>query len=476
MKRSIEFSMAVLTALMLLGVAKSTPAQETKPGLPTEVSEQAQTAPRHYPSSPGTLFVPKSSLPQTPPAGHRFAANTNVQVFLPHGLTPDEAPPFAGYAYETPASLACHYGLVTTTASPACNPNSTTVVPTGGKNTIAIVDAYDDPSAPGDLAWFSLQFGVPLTLPQFQVVWAETAASSCYGYGVPTDITGGWEVEESLDIEWSHAMAPSANIYLVEACSNYDSDLQQAVLVANNLVQCGKTEINSTTGVVGKCPTGSSGKGEVSMSWGGSEFVGEGAADGCATLDDSCFTGTGIVYFASTGDSPGVIWPGTSKNVVAAGGTTVRRNPSTGNFETEAAWVFGGGGQSELEARPTYQSSVSSIVGAWRGLPDLAFDADPYTGVWVYDTFPVEGYEYYEWLVVGGTSVASPSLAGIVNRAGGFSASTDAELTKIYANKAVAADFTDVTYGFCGFYMGFSVPAGWDFCTGVGVDKGYAGK
>ncbi|HMD86702.1 MAG TPA: S53 family peptidase [Terriglobia bacterium] len=423
------------------------------------------------PSVPGTLFVPKSSLPQTPPAGHKFAASTNVEVFIPAGLKPEEAPPFPGYGYETPASLACHYGLVTVASgiSPNCNPNSTTVNPTGGKNTIAIVDAYDDPAAPGDLAWFSLQFGLPLTLTQFQVVWANTATSSCNFAGVPVDYTGGWEVEESLDIEWAHAMAPGANLYLVEACSNYDSDLQQAVLVANNLVQCGATKIDPSTLNLGTCST-VTGKGEVSMSWGAGEYAGE-------TAYDSSFAATNIVYFASAGDGPGVIYPGTSPNVVSAGGTTNRRSPSTFNWIAEAAWVDGGGGQSAYEKIPSYQTTyIPTLCKTWRCVPDLSFDSDPYTGVYVYDTFPVEGIDYLEWLVVGGTSAAAPALAGIVNNAGGFAASTNAELTTIYKNKAVTADITDITTGFCGFYMGFSAVAGWDPCTGVGVPHTYAGK
>jgi len=276
----------------------------------------------------------------------------------------------------------------------------------------------------------------------------------------------------------------SANIYLVEACSNLDTDLQQAVLVANNLVQCGKTEIDPTTGILGTCPSGSTGKGEVSMSWGGDEFLGETASDACATLDDSCFTTPNVVYFASAGDSPGTEWPGTSVNVVSAGGTTNERynsGPNKFQWENEAAWVFTGDGQSFYEPIPSYQSGISSIVGAWRGVPDLSFVADPYTGVYVYDTFPIDGFYYYEWLVVGGTSVSSPSLAGIVNNAAGrsggsFAASSNAELTKIYANRTVAADFRDIAYGFCGYYMGYVSVAGWDFCTGVGVPVGYAGK
>lgn len=418
------------------------------------------------------LVIPQSSVAQTPPTGHKFAAHTNVRFLIPGGFTPNELPPFLGYAYETPASLGCVYGLVTVVSG--CNPNTVTTNPTGGSQSIAIVDAFDDPEAEGDIAWFSVQFGLPLKSGQFQVVWANTAASSCYFSGVPVDFSGGWELEESLDIEWSHAMAPGATIYLVEACSNFDSDLQQAVLVARNLVQCHNTEINGS-GVVGTCPS-VTGKGEVSMSWGGGEFLGENASNACASLNDSCFTGTNVVYFASSGDSPGVEWPSASPNVVSAGGLTTRRNNSTGNLIGSTGWVDAGGGPSGIEARPSYQSSVSTVVGVARGTPDLSFDADPYTGVWVYDTFPINEFQYYQWWIVGGTSVAAPSLAGIVNRAGAFAASTNAELTTMYANKAVTTDFTDFSSGFCGPYMGFSGLVGYDFCTGIGGDKGYVGK
>jgi len=482
MKRPFELFVAIVTVFALLGMAISALAQESTPGEPTVVSESVITAPVHRPSAPGTLIVPNSSLPQTPPTGHHFAANTNVEILVPAGITPNEAPPFAGYGFETPASLACVYALVTTISG--CNPNSTVNVPTGGSQTIAIVDAYDDPSAAGDLAWFSLQFGVPLTASQFDVVWANTALSSCLSTGVPTDFTGGWELEESLDIEWAHAMAPGAKIYLVEACSKLDSDLQQAVLVANNLVQCGKSEINPSTGVLGTCPS-VTGKGEVSMSWGGGEFSGE-TGTGCAvtntTVNDSCFTGLNVVYVAATGDGPGVLWPSTSGNVVAAGGTTNRRFYSNLNFEQQAAWVDGGGGQSFFEPLPSYQSGIATFCKAQTGtsthrcVPDLSFDADPNTGVWVYDTFPIDGVSYLEWLIVGGTSVSAPSLAGIINRAGSFAASSQAELTTIYANHTNTADFTDVTAGFCGFYMSFTAGSGWDPCTGVGTPKGYAGK
>ena len=199
------------------------------------------------------------------------------------------------------------------------------------------------------------------------------------------------------------------------------------------------------------------------MSWGGGEFDGEASYD-------SYFTTPGVVYFASTGDGAGTIYPSTSPNVVGAGGTTLRRNPATGSFFEEAAWVDGGGGPSPYEVRPSYQNVISGIVGSARGVPDLSAVADPNTGVWVYDS------GNGGWWIVGGTSASSPILAGIVNKTGSFAPSTNAELTTIYNNMGVVADFRDTADGFCGPYMGYSAVRGWDFCTGVGSPKGTAGK
>jgi kumamolisin len=486
MKRSGESLVAVVGAVLMFGFETAASAQESNVGSPIGVSESGRAAPVHIPSAQGTLVIPSSSIPQTTVVGQPLTAHTNIEIFMPHGVTPEEAPPFTGLGYETPASLACVYLLVTQVAG--CDPYSTTANPTGGSKTIAIVDAYDDYDAPSDLAWFSLQFGLPLTLSQFEVVQAVTADSSCFASGVvPIDPTGGWELEESLDVQWSHAMAPGANIYLVEACSSLDGDLQQAILVANNLVQCGQTEIDPTTGALGTCPAGSTGTGEVSMSWGEGEYTGENAST-CVFnsgvygegLADGCFTTPGVVYLASTGDTPGVEYPSVSPNVVAAGGLTIRRNPANFSFMQETGWVDAGGGSSAIEARPSYQNAISSIVGSFRGVPDLSFDADPYSGVYVYDTFPINNSGLYTWWVVGGTSVAAPSLAGIINnaatRSGTFAASSNAELTTIYANRSVTTDFFDITSAYCGPYMGFTAVVGWDFCTGVGADNGYVGK
>jgi subtilase family serine protease len=316
-----------------------------------------------------------------------------------------------------------------------CNPNTVTTNPTGGGRAIAIVDAYDDPDAATDIANFSTQFG--LTGATFSVVYAT-------GSKPATDPTGGWELEESLDIEWAHAMAPDAKIYLVEAASNSYANLFTAENVASSLVS-------------------GAGGGEVSNSWGGTEF-------GSETSYDSTFGTTGVVYFASSGDSPGTIWPGTSPNVVSAGGTSTARNPYTGNFIHELTWESAGGGVSSYEARPGYQNAIKAIVGPARGVPDLSADADPETGVWVLDSFGGG------WYVVGGTSVASPVLAGIVNSAGNFYTNTADELATIYAHRGKKADFHDLKLGYCGPYLGFSATAGWDFCTGVGSDNGKTAK
>lgn len=385
----------------------------------------------------GRLIVPLSSIENPADLGRR--AHTNMRVIVPDGYTPQTgAPPFAGYFYETPASAACLYGLVKTT-SPDCNPNVVTENPHGGANAIALVDAFDYPTAEADLDYFSAQFGLPKA--RFRVVYAT-------GTQPAQDPTGNWELEEALDIEWSHAMAPHAKIFLVEAASNSFGDLLTAEIVAADLVR-------------------KAGGGEVSNSWGGGEFPEE-------VLYDAYFATPGVVYFASTGDAPGVIWPSTSPNVVAAGGTSISRNPFTGSFLAETAWTETGGGVSEFEPRPSYQDGIASIIGTARGVPDLSFDSNPDTGVWVYDTVPFEGF--IGWWILGGTSVASPSLAGIVNSAGDFHHSSHGELREIYKNLGNPHAFNDTTLGYCGPYAGYFVSSGWDPCTGVGSVNGKSGK
>ena len=373
----------------------------------------------------GNGIYPPSSIEQPWDVGVKM--HTNYILYAPTGSIVPAAQP----AGETPASLGCVYDVVSNPIS-GCPINGTTEVPSGGSGVIVIVDAYDYPSAAADLSTFSSTFGLPQANFNVQYASGRKPSNGC---------SSGWNGEESLDIEWAHAMAPNAQIVLMEASSASNSALYQAVTAANSYIAA------------------HGGKGEVSMSWGGSETSGESSSD-------HYFTQSGVVYFASSGDSPGVIYPSASVNVVSAGGTQVNR--SGGNYTNQTAWSDGGGGASKYEARPSFQNSIESIVGSKRGTPDLSFDASGGSPVAVYNSNCYGG-----WLEVYGTSVASPSLAGIINNAGKFNTSSNAENTEIYGNMGNTSDFTDITSGSCGTH---SATTGWDFCTGVGVDHGLAGK
>lgn len=404
-----------------------------------------------FSSSPAThaqghIYIPQSSMPQPNDANGNIMARTHLRILVPSGGRmhfgssaavgqPDELPPFPGFLFETPASLACVYHLVEVIV-PGCNPNETTANPTGGSRAIALVDFFDDPTAVSDLATFSAQFGLPAG--KLTVVFAD-------GTEPALDPTGGSEIEEALDTEWAHAMAPEAQLFLVEAANNSLTSLFNAVIVASNLVA-------------------KAGGGEVSMSFGAGEFTQE-------TEFDSIFTTPGVVYFASSGDSAGVEYPSASPNVVSAGGTTNSRNPNTGNLILQNAWQDAGGGASQVEPRPAFQRGLGHIVGDARGTPDVSFDANPETGVWVFDSNPVAGTG---WFVVGGTSVSAPSLAGIVNAAGSFHVSSQAENDELYSDRS--SDFDDITFGNCGVGVAnFAIP-GYDLCTGIGTVRTSRGK
>jgi subtilase family serine protease len=388
-------------------------------------------------SEHAAVIVPDSSVEHAGDRGVR--AHTNHLIRAPQSPQKGGSSPAA----TAPAGLTPQY------AWPAYG---LTWPPTtgSGNGVIAIVDAYDYPTAKNDFDVFSNQFGLPHstdtvcngTQPCFQKVLAFSgkARTNC-----------GWNQEAALDIEWAHAMAPHAQIVLVIAKSNSFTDLFHAVDVASGIV-------GASTNTLG---------GEVSMSWGGSEFSSEASNDGH-------FTTPKVVYFASSGDTGGKnIYPSVSPNVVSAGGTTLTLG-SNGSFVSETAWSSGGGGPSAYELIPPYQSVISGIVGSKRGAPDFSFDANPNTGVSVYDSTACQGL--VGWMVFGGTSVAAPSLAGIVNVSNHFYSNSGIELSTIYSSyggSSYSTDFRDITSGSAG---SFSTKTGWDFVTGVGSNKGTSGK
>jgi subtilase family serine protease len=424
--RYLQTTSIVTMALMLAGVAAASP---------TDGVDKVVKAPGGY------TIIPHTSQPHPEDPSQ---VHTNFEFFSRTAkLTPLNTTTTAAGYYETPASLACIYGL--TAKSKQCNPKKVKTVATGGSRAIAIVDVYDDPTAEADLNTYSKHFGLPaVTSDNFQIIYAD-------GKQPDQDPTGGWETEEQLDIEMAHAMAPGAKIILVEAKSPSLRDLALAEVVAIKAVQA-------------------AGGGEVSNSWGSYEYPDE------ASLTPS-FAGDNVVVFAAAGDTPGVSVPAVLHNVVAVGGTTIFRSYS-GAYLEQGTWNFGGGGISSYIPVPSYQSgtpSVSAVVGKWRGTPDVSFDSNNFSGVWIYDSTPYQG-SVLQWVIVGGTSAASPAVAGIVNSAGKFNASTRAELTELYAKGTKAADYSDITVGQCANDDRGRAVKGYDLCTGVGTPFGNSGK
>jgi subtilase family serine protease len=196
----------------------------------------------------------------------------------------------------------------------------------GTGETIAIVDAFNDPTIKQDLATFDAQFGLAAPL-SFKIV-NETGGSSLPG------TNSGWALEIALDVEWAHAIAPGANIVLVEANSSSLSDLLTGVDTASRLGNV------------------------VSMSWGGSEFAGESSFD-------SHFQAPGVTYVAAAGDSSaafGPDYPATSPFVLAVGGTSLTGTTTSGGTTfSESPWANGGGSISAFEGEPSFQFNQPSI-------------------------------------------------------------------------------------------------------------------
>jgi subtilase family serine protease len=309
----------------------------------------------------------------------------------------------------------------------------------GKGQTIAIVDAFDNPNVEADLATFNTTFKFP----------ACTTANGCfqkvYATGVkPPSDTQGWGLEMALDVQWAHVIAPQAKIMLVEAASNSFTDMNYAVDVA---VQMGASV--------------------VSMSYGGGEYATE-------VNDDVHYNVPGVTFVASSGDSgTGAQYPAASPYVVGVGGTTLTINSTTGAYVSETAWSGSGGGVSRYETAPAYQSGIQT--GGRRGIPDIAFDADPATGVPVYNTFACGGACPTGWVQVGGTSLSAPCWAGlfaIANSQRAAAAKTTLTQPQFILYPAPAAGYHDITTGSNGscLYLCKARP-GYDFVTGLGTPK-----
>jgi subtilase family serine protease len=302
--------------------------------------------------------------------------------------------------------------------------NFSTSLTAGSGKTIAIVDAFNDPTAESDLGVFSSQYGLP----------ACTTANGCFkkvnqtgGTSLPpTD--AGWALEISLDIQWAHAIAPGAKILLVEATSASFANLLAAEDYAKTHAQY------------------------VSNSWGASEFSGESSFD-------SHFSQAGVSFFVSAGDAGlPAEYPSSSPNVISVGGTTLTFN-SSGQLTSETGWSDGGGGCSRFERGNASQLAFSGYSQAGcrssrRATPDVSLDADPASGVSVFDSTPFQGQS--GWFQVGGTSASSPMWAARSAVAG---ATVNASF--VYGSSIT---YRDITVG----NNGAPCRVGFDLCSGRG--------
>ncbi len=314
----------------------------------------------------------------------------------------------------------------------------------GTGQTIALIEAYDDPNIVSDLAAFDSYFNLPAP-PSFVRV-AENGSNSLPPVDPRGAGTNNWELETALDVEWTHALAPGANILLIEAATNSFSDL-----------------ISASVNYARQQP----GVAVISMSFGSNEFGGETGYDSTLTTPVGH---AGITFVASTGDagSPSE-YPAFSPNVLGVGGTTLSLDASD-NYSGESAWGGSGGGISQFEGQPAYQHGVVTQSSTMRTLPDVAFDANSSSGVAVYDSY--NNGTSSPWVRIAGTSFGAPSWGAMVAIAdqgrmvAGLSSldGRSQTLPTIYA--LPSADLHDVTTG---ANNAFAAGPGYDLVTGRGT-------
>ncbi len=338
---------------------------------------------------------------------------TNVPGHV--GLMPDATP--SGYG---PSDLQSAYALPSATA--------------GSGQTVAVVDAFNDPAAAADLAVYRSQFGLP----------ACTVASGCFrqvnqtgGTSLPRT-NNGWAEEESLDVDMVSAICPLCHIILVEATS----------ATTNNL----GTAVNEAVSLGAKF---------VSNSYGGGETSTE------ASTDSSFYNHPGVAVTASSGDSGfGPQYPAASQFVTAVGGTSLTRASNARGW-TETTWSGAGSGCSSFEAKPTWQHDTGCTR---RTIADVSAVANPNTGVAVYDT---QGSTDNGFEVFGGTSVASPIIASVFALAGTPTAGTYPS-SYPYSHTANLNDVTSGSNGTCSPAYLCTAGAGYDGPTGLGTPNGTA--
>jgi len=303
--------------------------------------------------------------------------------------------------------------------------------------TIAIVDAYDNPNVFNDLTTYDKTFGLP---PFLQC--SSTVTTGCFkkvnqrgGTAYPVT-NASWALEIALDVEVAHATCQNCTLVLVEADSATFTNLMAAEDQA--VLQGAKV---------------------VSNSYGANEFSGE-------TSYDSHFNVPGVAFTVSSGDAgfaAGAQYPAASPYVTAVGGTSLFIN-SNGSYLSESAWNGAGSGCSQYESKTGLPQTDTGCAN--RTVADVAAVADPNTGAAVYDSTRFQSKS--GWFKVGGTSLASPLIAGVY----ALSGNTTAANTIPYAHASSLHDVTTGSNGSCGGSYLCTAIAGFDGPTGLGTPNG----
>jgi subtilase family serine protease len=308
-------------------------------------------------------------------------------------------------------------------------------LPTTSPNaqTVAIVDAYNDPNAEADLATYDSYYGLP----------ACTTANGCFKKVSQTGSTtslpatdAGWALEISLDVQTAHQICQNCKILLVEASSASMANLGAAV---NEAVALGATTISN--------------------SYGGGESIAE------RNQSNRYFNHPGVAITASSGDDGyGVSFPAASQYVTAVGGTTLHLNADN-TYSSESAWSGSGSGCSLLIAKQSWQHDTGC---SRRAVADVSADADPATGAAVYDSVPYQGQS--GWYQVGGTSLSSPLIAAVYALAGNASSVTYGSYP--YSRTSALHDVTSGSNGTCTTAYLCTAGPGYDGPTGLGTPNG----
>ena len=392
-------------------------------------AEAAGSAHASQPAATAANHGSTHACPAVIVVGHKscFALERHGIHQVRASASPNAIPSGVGYG---PAQLQSAYNMTSAAASD------------GAGRTVAVVDAYDDANAASDLAAYRSAAGLP-AVPSFKKVNQNGATSP-----LPSAPPSGddWTVEESLDLDMASAMCPLCNIVLVEANDDTSNGLDVAQNAAASLA------------------------GYISNSWGGSESSSE------TSTDSSYFThASGIVTTVSAGDSDyGASYPATSPNVVSVGGTNLSTASNSRGW-TESVWNTTpgsegtGSGCSAYESQPSWQTALNLPAGCSNRIDnDVAADADPATGVAVYDTSNGNS----GWNEVGGTSASSPMVAAMFALAGNAGATPAQD---IYQHTGNFYDVTSGNDGSCSPSYLCTAGTGYDGPTGIGTPNGIAG-